>query len=432
MSELTNDVLIEVSNISWEFVKQYYNVLYNNPEQLGNFYSKNAKFVRENKMNLAEITTENEKNKMYSCEKFKDCKIQIHKIEAMESISSSILIQVLGTSLNTENVEQNFIQTFVLCGPNEHYAIYSDILQFLPYEQTEESNVPERTMQDTIHEKENIKKSNSDLEVKIREPMAPSQDSDIIESMVICDAKPLPSASSAVSLDDSTKAVDGGSEDSTSLTNEPVPQKKMLWSTMVAKGGSSCKDDKILIQDSKSTVVNPQHSSLSATSDKIKGKLENSLNSTSGFIKSNFVKKPINSVFIKGLTPEIELNVIKVEFEKIGEVKKIEYSANKSAAILEFTSYEIKMKAIELASIIIMDTKLLIEERRPFIQNFFKNPRKATPANKAASHSSDQTTQNAVLGSRNPVPPMPNQIKPNKSRPRSKKMTKPIESVIVQ
>jgi len=126
------------SLIGQEFVRQYYTLLNRAPEVIYKFYDARSSYVhggtyRDGEPELPSIGRSEIHSKIMSLG-FRDCRTKIRQVDAHESISNSVVVQVTGEISNRDRPLRRFMQTFVLAPQDANnpykYYVYNDIFRY--------------------------------------------------------------------------------------------------------------------------------------------------------------------------------------------------------------------------------------------------------------------------------------------------------------
>ncbi|GMT24308.1 hypothetical protein PFISCL1PPCAC_15605 [Pristionchus fissidentatus] len=123
-----NGVLPCATEIGREFVRQYYTLLSERPQDVHRFYSHESVFVH------GELEAVGQQKIVNAIEGlgFDECKVRIHTIKGSHTLGQGIVLQVCGEMQENERSEpRRFIQTIVLCQQTpKKFFVQNDIFQF--------------------------------------------------------------------------------------------------------------------------------------------------------------------------------------------------------------------------------------------------------------------------------------------------------------
>lgn len=122
-------------SVGREFVRQYYTMLHQAPDQLHRFYSQNSSFLHERwfgsvieeKPAIGQLEIYERINTLG----FRDCHAKIFQVDSQLSVSQTVVVQVLGELSNDGRPLRKFMQTFVLVPQtNKKYYVHNDIFRY--------------------------------------------------------------------------------------------------------------------------------------------------------------------------------------------------------------------------------------------------------------------------------------------------------------
>lgn len=116
-------------DIGREFVRQYYTMLSERPQDVFRFYSHESYF-----MHGSEDPIQGQQNIQKAIEnlQFVDCKARIHTVNGTSTVNSGLVIQVCGELSIRKEAGRRFLQTFILCPQTpKKYYVHNDIFQWL-------------------------------------------------------------------------------------------------------------------------------------------------------------------------------------------------------------------------------------------------------------------------------------------------------------
>lgn len=116
-----------------EFVRQYYTMLNEGPQNLFRFYSDNSSLIHGNEPNETVIPAygQDDINKKLMSLNFKDCHTKIRQVDSLETVNKSVVVQVIGELSNNGQPMRRFFQTFILAPRSPtHYYVRNDIFRY--------------------------------------------------------------------------------------------------------------------------------------------------------------------------------------------------------------------------------------------------------------------------------------------------------------
>ena len=142
--------------IGREFVRQYYTMLSERPQDVYRFYSHESYFVHD-----SEQPVQGQQKIQRAIERlaFVNCKARIHTVTGTATMNNCLVIQVCGELTVSDIPKRRFLQTFILCPqtPKKYYVL-NDVFQWLdrafsdpiPGQQSQEvSNISGGTKEDS-------------------------------------------------------------------------------------------------------------------------------------------------------------------------------------------------------------------------------------------------------------------------------------------
>ncbi|KLU87405.1 hypothetical protein MAPG_06405 [Magnaporthiopsis poae ATCC 64411] len=117
--------------VGWYFVEQYYLTLSKSPEKLHLFYGKQSQFVYGLEAEVANVSVGRQQiqERIKSLD-LQDCKVRVSNVDSQAS-GDSIVIQVIGETVNKGGEPKKFVQTFILAKQPSGYFVLNDILRYI-------------------------------------------------------------------------------------------------------------------------------------------------------------------------------------------------------------------------------------------------------------------------------------------------------------
>lgn len=116
-------------DIGREFVRQYYTMLSEKPEEVFRFYSHESFFVHDQE---APVQGQQRIQKAIEQLGFEECKARIYTVNGTATMNSGLVVQVCGELSLGGNPGRRFIQTFILCPQTpKKYYVHNDVFQWL-------------------------------------------------------------------------------------------------------------------------------------------------------------------------------------------------------------------------------------------------------------------------------------------------------------
>lgn len=121
--------------IGQEFVRQYYTILHEVPEQLHRFYSHDSCFVHGGVDRPGEATPhvqgQQDIHQKIMNLNFRDCYVKIGQVDSQPTVGSAVVVQVTGELSNDGQPMRRFMQTFVLVSQSpKKYYVHNDIFRY--------------------------------------------------------------------------------------------------------------------------------------------------------------------------------------------------------------------------------------------------------------------------------------------------------------
>ncbi|VDK85331.1 unnamed protein product [Litomosoides sigmodontis] len=133
MNGRTNEVakMLQPSpkEIGREFVRQYYTMLSERPQDVFRFYSHESYFAHDTDQ---PVQGQQKIQKAIERLAFVDCKARIYTVSGTATMNNGLVIQVCGELSIGDNPERRFLQTFILCPQTpKKYYVHNDVFQWL-------------------------------------------------------------------------------------------------------------------------------------------------------------------------------------------------------------------------------------------------------------------------------------------------------------
>ncbi|KAL3982876.1 Nuclear transport factor 2 (NTF2) domain family protein [Acanthocheilonema viteae] len=115
--------------IGREFVRQYYTMLSERPQDVFRFYSHESYFAHDTDQ---PVQGQQKIQKAIERLAFVDCKARIYTVSGTATMNNGLVIQVCGELSIGDNPERRFLQTFILCPQTpKKYYVHNDVFQWL-------------------------------------------------------------------------------------------------------------------------------------------------------------------------------------------------------------------------------------------------------------------------------------------------------------
>uniref|UniRef100_A0A1I7W172 Ras GTPase-activating protein-binding protein 2 n=1 Tax=Loa loa TaxID=7209 RepID=A0A1I7W172_LOALO len=115
--------------IGREFVRQYYTMLSERPQDVFRFYSHESYFAHDTDQ---PVQGQQKIQKAIERLAFVDCKARIYTVSGTATMNNGLVIQVCGELSIGDNPGRRFLQTFILCPQTpKKYYVHNDVFQWL-------------------------------------------------------------------------------------------------------------------------------------------------------------------------------------------------------------------------------------------------------------------------------------------------------------
>lgn len=115
--------------IGREFVRQYYTMLSERPQDVFRFYSHESYFAHDTDQ---PVQGQKKIQKAIEHLAFVDCKARIYTVSGTATMNNGLVIQVCGELAIGDNPGRRFLQTFILCPQTpKKYYVHNDVFQWL-------------------------------------------------------------------------------------------------------------------------------------------------------------------------------------------------------------------------------------------------------------------------------------------------------------
>uniref|UniRef100_T1IUM5 Ras GTPase-activating protein-binding protein 2 n=1 Tax=Strigamia maritima TaxID=126957 RepID=T1IUM5_STRMM len=122
-------------HVGHEFVRQYYTMLNEEPQQLHRFYNSNSSFVHggidQPGKEVEPVYGQNDIHHKIMDLDFRDCHAKIRQVDSLGTIGDGVVVQVTGELSNNGEPMRRFMQTFVLAQQSpRRYYVHNDIFRY--------------------------------------------------------------------------------------------------------------------------------------------------------------------------------------------------------------------------------------------------------------------------------------------------------------
>lgn len=344
----TNEV--DVQEIGWLFVQEFFTIQYHKPTSLHNFYKEKSIFtitdeannkssdLNSGNTNKSFIGTFEIKKKITELD-LKECKVVVSDVDCQPSSDNGIIVQVVGKISNHSQPYKKFVRTFFLAHQPNGYYVLNDIYKMLVSK--EDSKFVEGLVKKS--------KSKKDKESKVKSKTT-------IESSDASNNSALPSPVPSTDITKTEKVKNEGN--STHLEKEKPesePTPKRTWAKLAS---TSLPIDEAI----SSTVSSAKIPSTSAVKKDVKPLAQTPQVTSS---------KDSRSIYIRSVQDPITKEQLIESFGKFGEVKHVDLLLTRNIAFVEYASVESVKNAVG-KQVIIAGMVLVGEERKKktFNQNF--------------------------------------------------------------
>ncbi|KAI7748249.1 hypothetical protein M8C21_000363 [Ambrosia artemisiifolia] len=350
------------------FVQQYYHILHQSPGLVHRFYQDTSKLGRpEEDGSMSTTTTMDAINAKILSLNYGDFKAEIKSVDAQESLNNGVSVLVTGYMTGTDNVQQQFTQSFFLAPQEKGYYVLNDIFRYInSVNHHEEDNI---STEDVVAPAtlEQVPEVVPEPENNISEQVAVLAEESEAEQIVPVENGEVP----AVEEDPTPEVVDEV-QDSSQLAVEShtkieeVPKKSYASIVMDMKQNGvpfsspapaprKSQPRKQEQQLSNAVLTTPAAEPVASNVDTIEnGPHEEEVE---GY-----------SVYIKGLPMNATHALLEEEFKKFGPIKpngiQVRNNRGFSFGFVEFEAPDAVQKAIEASPIMINGKNAVVEEKR--------------------------------------------------------------------
>ncbi|ORX69942.1 NTF2-domain-containing protein [Linderina pennispora] len=441
--------------VGWMFAQEYYTIMNKDPSKLHCFYNAKSMLIHgdEGKM-LKQANGLQEISAAIASQKFSNCKIHVSNVDIMSAIKGNIVIQVIGEMSNDGQASRRFAQTFLLAEQVGGYYVHNDILRYLKEEEDVEDEVEQaEEVKETIKEEAPKAETNGPGEAEAAAP-AVEEATKVEEAPVVEEKKPAEEKSEKKAEKKAEKkeepvaekpqpeaAVAAAEPKKPATSSKPVAESKPAAEPKPAQAAAPAKP-KAQQQEKPASASKPAPAPAPAPKPTTwaglaavgSNKWGNSMAKVEGTVAPaapvsggaapaaaassdvSRVSTPASNVgaggrsrrenvpsaFLKNLPREVPVQAIKAAFRDIGAPLVFVDFMPKNSAVAEFSSEEIKQKALSKRSIVINGATISIEERRQPRQNSGRRDTgKQSPAPRAGSGEFEQVGSGRGSRSRN-------------------------------
>ncbi|KAJ1643888.1 hypothetical protein J3B02_001180 [Coemansia erecta] len=420
---------VATQEVGWLFAKEYYKFMNSDPERLYHFYGKKSISIHGDEgQSVFQANGQQEIRGAINQGEFKGRKVLVTNVDALPSISASIIVQVIGQMDTKDGLSYlRFVHTFLLAEQQGGYYIHNDILRYLNEDNEEREAGIEEALELAAPAAENIKKdekvdADDDLK-KDTAPVAAESDSAKVNSTVssaaetsvpaaevkaavaeaiadnITTATPVADAPKSEtkakaskdkpsSTNASAAAPDAVSEAPSSAAKAPKPDEKptaaataastsastsapakpTTWANLAAVNQNKWNNDTIAKVDGTVARVSAP-SSLNASANAISNTASTDAPSRvstpgSGARDSRRIKNDALAVFVKNIPIGTTITQMKAGFKSFGPITFVDYAQQRTNGVVEFTTEAGKLAALRAGSTTVNGTTVAIEERR--------------------------------------------------------------------
>jgi len=404
------------SLVGKSFVKRYYTLLNNDPLSLHRFYNDHSIVTHGEQISVPErdipvFGIEHIKERLKEhC--FDDCRVKLSFVDCQKSVEGGILLQVHGQMINRERKPRRFTQTFFLAVQKDGFYVHNDILRFLdPLEELNESVAAslqdEPVMDDgtaspvhstsAIHESIDSHVESTPVHEVLHEHIPEANATADVETFT---APPVHFDSDSNSHSHSHRtnekpaAIDSVSSSSRSFS-------KGTWASRVASVSAPTVATPSATQVttpapaiSNSTNVTPDAESDDSDA---KDHHEKPVDSSGRPHARQTHARDNRSLYVGGLPTGTDLEALKKQFEKFGEVLNVSTPHGKTCAFVTFSTEEATQAALSFNKFTYQDKSLSVrprEIRQGIRRGRFESNTQLPPSQQTqASQGAQQTAQ---------------------------------------
>ncbi|CAH9103780.1 unnamed protein product [Cuscuta europaea] len=153
--------------VGFAFTDQYYQVLYQRPEDTHKFYKDSSVAGWEGKDGVVHsVTTMKGINDMIMSSDYKDSDVEVKSVYAQKALHGSILLVVAGNLTGNDDVTRAFSHTFLLARQERGFFVSNDILRFHDMN----PSTPEAENGSVLQASESPSSTNSDVSELVEAP----------------------------------------------------------------------------------------------------------------------------------------------------------------------------------------------------------------------------------------------------------------------
>ncbi|CAJ0829795.1 13148_t:CDS:2 [Entrophospora sp. SA101] len=400
----TSPPVIDINEIGWIFVQEYYTFLHKQPNRLHCFYGKNSHFNHgvEGEIVKTLIGDKEIKEKIKSLN-FEKCRVAVTSVDCQASKDNGIIIQVLGMMSNHDEPSRKFAQTFFLATQPNGGSAAQIITNTQTIAKTQTSPVPivndkpipiqqstslqnhhvvaNTPIQSTANSQStqtklplvNVNKSPKLLPQDISQTISKVDDEQLTTTDTI--NEPEPALENEITTNGVDKAQKTNNEQVKNTIQEPVKKlTSITWANLAANNADKWNNEALLdpkghVTTVTTPIVKNQRNSLQQqkrdnhdSHDRSQDGQRIGVRRVSGF-----------SIYVKGVKPGMTYDLLKGKFSKFGNVKHLDVVPTRNCAFVEYSSSEAYQYALNAKSIEVNNVTLYIEERRPPRRNNYNN-----------------------------------------------------------
>ncbi|KAJ2707750.1 hypothetical protein FB645_000523 [Coemansia sp. IMI 203386] len=451
---------VATQEVGWLFAKEYYKFMNSDPERLHQFYGKKSISIHgEEGQSVFQANGQQEIRSAIESGEFKGRKVLVTNVDALPSINSSIIVQVIG-QMDTKDGQSylRFVHTFVLAEQQGGYYIHNDILRYLNEDGEDREAATEPASEPAAPVVENIKKdekvdADDDLKkdvapvatessgananvsaAEVKAAVAEAIADDITSAAPAADAPKVESkskaskekpASAATVADASSEATPAAAKtqkaseepaaaSATSSASAPVaapaPAQPSTWANLAAGNRNKWSNDAIAKVDgtvARVSAPSPQNPPTNAAGSAAGNTDAASRVSTpaSGPRDSRRIKNEALAVFVKNILVGTSIAQMKAGFKSFGPIAYVDYIHQRTNGVVEFATEAGKQAALRAGSTTVNGTVVAIEERRSRQQSNIR--RDGNPGRQASPQGTGTPARNGSgdferVGSRGP------------------------------
>ncbi|KAI3742064.1 hypothetical protein L1987_59744 [Smallanthus sonchifolius] len=350
------------------FVQQYYHILHQSPGLVHRFYQDISKLGRpEEDGSMSITTTMDEINSKILSLNYGVFKAEIKSVDAQESLEGGVSVLVTGYLTGTDNIQQQFTQSFFLAPQDKGYFVLNDMFRYMNIvNHHEEDHVP---IEDVVAPVTPVQVTEV---VPVPENNVPEQAAVLTEESQAEQVVPVENGEVLTVEEDPVPEVVDEVPDSSQLAVEShtkienVPKKSYASIVMDMKQNGVPFSSPAPAPRKPQPRKQEQHLNYALPTTVAAEPVASDADAVENGLHEEEVEG--HSVYIKGLPMNATLALLEEEFKKFGPIKpngiQVRNNRGFSFGFVEFEAPDAVQKAIEASPITINGKNAVVEEKR--------------------------------------------------------------------